>query len=123
MGIVGNINEFKQFIANADRNSKFIYYIGDNCSESLLSREMAKLAYKSSIDRKTYLLQKRIKFGVLEYTAVKAGNPPPLYMIKHFPTSLRQFTEQDYRQAKLKQKEQKDGEITGISKAFSDWLK
>jgi len=111
MSTVCNLADLKRFIETANVHETFIYYIGYNLGESVLSRQAGRIAYDASIGLKGYLFQKRLGIGVCEYMIVKASKSGnlPYRMLKYFPTSVRQLSEHDYRAAKSKQ-EKKDGD-------------
>ena len=71
-----DIEELTKFISISEPNTKFIYYVGYNISETVIGRELAKITYDLSIKGRIYLVQRRADYWNFDYIAVKASIIP-----------------------------------------------
>lgn len=75
--------DIRRFVdGGAKPRSKLLYYYGFSISsDSLLSGQIGKLAYKASQKGYVYLVQKKIKDHEYEYYMIKASRYPVIRLV------------------------------------------
>jgi hypothetical protein len=78
VGWVAEIPDIHKFIIVAKPNDRFSYYIGQDLSDSIMSRKVATMIYDYAVKGIVYLVRKRYKNdrSLFEYIAIKASSPP-----------------------------------------------
>lgn len=84
-----NIEDFEKFILTGKPLSTFEYYFGMSLTDTVLSNQLRKIAYKYAVDGKIYLVQKKINHNFI-FIAIKASTPP---VIKLLPLSDEKLKE------------------------------
>ena len=87
------VENFEQFIRTAHYPQTFEYYFGFSLTDTIMSNQLRKLAYRYAMDGKIYLVQKKINHSFI-FIAIKASVPP---VIKLIPISDEKFRERQYR--------------------------
>ena len=77
------LSDFNNFILSAKPNSKFIYLTSSHRDESLLSKEIGKMAYNYATKGLVYLTQTRSKKGhyYFDYYMIKASKTPVFSLV------------------------------------------
>lgn len=76
-----DIVSFKKFLGTAKPNDKFNYYLGYSLMDSVVAKELQKIAYEQALKGEVYLVQKKVDLNYTEYIMVKASRPPVLRLV------------------------------------------
>lgn len=75
-----DVDEFKKFIYEARYNDRFEYYRGLGITDTVLSAQLGKIAYKHATEGRIYIVQRRIH-NKFSFIAIKASTPPVTKLI------------------------------------------
>jgi hypothetical protein len=78
IGWVAEIPDIHKFLVSAKSNNVFTYFIGQDLSDSIMSRKVANMVYNYAVNGMVYLVRKRYKNdrSLFEYILIKASSPP-----------------------------------------------
>lgn len=89
------VEEFEQFVKVASPNDQFEYYFGMCLQDTVLSRQLRKIAYKYAQEGIIFLVQKKLGTMFL-YMAIKASHAPPISLIPFSEEKLKSLGKRTY---------------------------